>query len=291
MVKPARSVSIAVVVLLAACAGSLGASGLPQESTRSAPDEPSIVAARADSLLMSGAASAALDLLDVALADKGPHPELSSLAARAAVNLGMVTEPEDRDRARRFYEVAEAYAERRISVDSTDAHAWEWLAVSRGRRTLTEGRRTRATLANDIRTAASRALALDSLRPGAHHVLGMWHAEIRRLNTFERLGAGALGGDDFGSASWDRAIHHLETATRLAPDAPVHGVELARLYLDVDRLDDALTVLRRVVKLDAREPGDVLLRTEAEALLARLEGGFPPASPAVSDREASSPPN
>lgn len=254
------------------------------------------VAARADSLLAADEAIAALDLLDAALAGKGAgdgavvgsDPDLSWRAARVAVNLGMVVEAEDSDAARERYETAEAYADARIAADSADAQAWEWLAIARGRRTLTVGLRTRATLVNGVRSAAARALALDSLRPGAHHVLGMWHAEIRRLNTFERLGAGAFGADDFGEATWDDAVLHLETATRLAPAGLVHGLELAKVYLDVDRPDDAAAELQRVTALDTRDPGDALIRTEAAALLARLEGGWVPAE--VSDREASSRP-
>jgi len=184
----------------------------------------------------------------------------------------MLAEPTSKDHAREWYHRAESYAEARIEVDSTDARAWEWLAIARGRRSLTEGLRTRATLVNGIRAASRRALALDSLRAGAHHVLGMWNAEVRRLNTFERLGAGALGADDFDQASWDGAVHHLETAAELAPDGLVHGLELARTYVDLDRTDDAVTELRRVLALDLREPGDAIVREAAEALLERLRG-------------------
>lgn len=265
--------------------------GAAQQTEAPAPDEPASVAARADSLLASDAAGAALDLLDAELADKGPTEELSWRAAQVAVHQGMVAESSDEEAARDRYRAAESYAERRIAVDSTDARAWEWLAIARGRRTLTEGLRTRATLANGIREASSRALALDSTRAGAHHVLGMWHAEIRRLNALERLGAGAFGGDDFDQASWERAVHHLEEAARLAPDEPVHGVELAKVYLDLDRTAEAAAELRRVTALETREPGDALLRAEAEELLARVQRGGPTPSPRpdLSDREAASP--
>jgi len=229
--------------------------------------------ARADSLHARGELRAALDLLDSLVVDKGPGPELSWRAARTAVNRGMLIERTDRDGAREAYLRAEAYTRAAIDVDSADARAWEWLGIARGRRTLTEGLRTRATLANGVREASLRALALDSTLSGAHHVLGMWHAEVRRLNTFERLGAGALGADDFGDATWDAAVSHLERATRLAPGALVHGVELARVYLDIDQREAALAELRRVVALEAVEPSDELLRSEAHGLLADLDGG------------------
>jgi len=243
------------------------------------------VAARVDSILRTDEPEAALDLLDPILADIGPHAELSWRAARAAVNRGMLLEPRSEDEARNVYRRAESYAQERIDADSTDARAWEWLAVARGRRSLTEGMRTRATLVNGIRAASEHALRLDSARAGAHHVLGMWNAEIRRLNTFERLGAGALGADGFGEASWDDAVHHLETATRLAPEGLVHGLELARIYVDLDRTDDAITELRRILSLDVREAGDGIVRAEAEALLEDL--GAPELEP-VSDSEGAS---
>ncbi len=244
------------------------------------------LAARADSLLLTGDVRAALALLDEALETEGPVVELSWRAARAAVNHGMRQEPDSEDRAREWYRRAETYADARIEADSSDARAWEWLAIARGRRSLTEGMRTRATLVNGIRDASARALALDSARAGAHHVLGMWHAEIRRLNTFERLGAGALGADDFDEATWDEAVHHLETATRLAPEGLVHGLELARTYTDVDRPEDAVVELRRILALEIREPGEEIVRREAVELLGRLrEGGEAP----LSDSEDASP--
>jgi len=234
-----------------------------------------------DSLHASGDLEDALHVLDSLLMNKGPGPELSWRAARAAVNRGMLIEKEDRDAAREAYLEAEAYALAGIEADETDAAAWEWLAVARGRRSLTEGLRTRATLVNGVRDASMRALALDSTRSGAHHVFGMWHAEIRRLNTFERMGAGALGADDFGKASWDDALFHLERAASLAPEALVHGLELAKVYRDVDRDEDAIRELRRVIALDALEPTDELLRAEARELLGTLEGGErPEADPA-----------
>lgn len=226
---------------------------------------------RADTLHEQGRAAEALAVLDSLVEVEGPGPEVSWRAARTAVNLGML-EPE-REEAKSWYLRAEGYADARIAVEPEDARAWEWLGVARGRRTLTEGLRTRATLVNGVREASMQALALDSTLSGAHHVLAMWHAEVRRLNTFERLGAGALGADDFGDATWDAAVHHLERAVDLAPGALVHRLELAKVYDDIDRRDDAVAQLRRVLELEAVEPSDVVVRREAEDLLAELEGG------------------
>jgi tetratricopeptide (TPR) repeat protein len=226
---------------------------------------------RADALHDEGRAADALALLDSIVEAEGPGPDVSWRAARTAVNLGMLAE--EGEEAKSWFLRAEAYAEARIAVEPEDARAWEWLGVARGRRTLTEGLRTRATLVNGVREASLKALALDSTLSGAHHVLAMWHAEIRRLNTFERLGAGALGADDFGEASWDAAVEHLERAVALAPEALVHRLELARVYEDVDRRGDAITQLRTILELEGTEPSDAVVRLEAESLLGELEGG------------------
>jgi Flp pilus assembly protein TadD len=111
-------------------------------------------------------------------------------------------------------------------------------------------------------------LALDSLSAGAHHVLGEWHAEIRRLSGLERWAARELLGlDEIGNASWDDAVEHLERAVALAPDVLVHRLDLARAYLDVGRKEDARRELQEVLDLPAVEPIDSLQKESAIRLL------------------------
>ena len=55
-----------------------------------------------------------------------------------------------------------------------------------GRTALSLGTRDRIRYAERIRTLSRRALATDPDHAGALHVMGMWHAEISRLNGFSR---------------------------------------------------------------------------------------------------------
>ena len=187
-------------------------------------------------------------------------------AAREAVNLGMLS-ADGTDRAA-WYEAAEGYARRARAADPNGIRGAEWLAIALGRRALDMGPRARVRLATEIRAIAEEALSLDSLSAGAHHVLGEWHAEIRRLSGLERwLARSFLGGDVFEQASWEEAEVHLLRATELEPGGLIHHLGLAQLYLDRGQLDQARDQLREVLDRPAVEPVDPLHKQAAQDLL------------------------
>lgn len=187
-------------------------------------------------------------------------------AARETVNLGMLAA--DDDEAAAWFGAAEDYARRAVAQAPQAPEGHQWLAIALGRRALLEGPRARVHLSEQVRNAALRALELDPDAAGAHHVLGQWHAEIQRLGGLARFTAERiLGGATFREASWDRAEHHLSRAVELEPRALVHRVALARLYLDLDRADEARTELRAAVGLPTTQPTDPVTRDEARELL------------------------
>jgi Tfp pilus assembly protein PilF len=127
-------------------------------------------------------------------------------------------------------------------------------------------------LAEEVRRQALRVLELDSLHAGAHHVLGQWHAEVRRLSGVSRFFARhVLGAEVLDQASWDQAVRHLERAVELAPQGIIHHLELARVYLDRDREADARDELREVLQRPALEPTDPLHKQEAVRLMGELD--------------------
>lgn len=118
---------------------------------------------------------------------------------------------------------------------------------------------------DDARKAAERALALDPEWADAHWMLGML-----------TVPAAAMQGDDArpqDRAAIDSAIGHLEKAAAgRAYDTNV-PVVLGRLYLQVDRPDDAVKVLRTLYDRDngALEAG-VLLAQALDGANRRNEG-------------------
>lgn len=191
-------------------------------------------------------------------------------ASRSAVDLAE-SEP-DAARRRELFLLGERYARRAVAADSTDAEARFHLARALGRRALSVGVRERVRFAVEVREQAQAALRLAPDHPGALHVLGMWHAEVKRLSGVERWFAqNLLGGRVFGQANWDDAVSYLERAVAVDPDRLSHHLDLALIYADVREKAKARTHLERVVAAEARtDYNDPLYKRQAEAALAKL---------------------
>jgi tetratricopeptide (TPR) repeat protein len=206
----------------------------------------------------------ALETFRTVLAGHPDRYEALWRAAREAVSLGMLAE----DGGGAWYEEATRYARRAVEVDPDGVAGHEWLAVALGQNALDEGARTRVRLAEEIRTVALRTLELDPSNAVAHHVLGEWHAEIKRLSGVARwMAEKLLGADAFGDASWEAARENLERAVELSPANLVHHLALGRLYLDLDRPQEARARLQDVLDRPVRTPTDPLHKRHARRLL------------------------
>jgi tetratricopeptide (TPR) repeat protein len=148
-----------------------------------------------------------------------------------------------------LFGVAHLYAEAAVRTDSLGAEGHFQLSQALGRLSRTKGGKERVRFARRIYDAAAAAIALDPTHDGAYHVLGAWHAEIRRLSGLTRFFARTfLGAGFMNRASLDSAVVHLERSVELDPDYLFHHLELAQVYLDLEREDDAVRALEEVVR-------------------------------------------
>lgn len=208
----------------------------------------------------------AMDTLEAAVERHPGHEGALLAAAREALTLGILSS--EADESERWYQTSEEYARRALEVDSTSLEARYWLAAALGRRALMESPRSRVRMAKEIRTLADRILAGDLDHAGAHHVIGMWHAEIRGLRSVTRFFAEhLLGADEFDDASWVAAIEHLERAVELDPAMLLFRIDLARVYAERDRPEEARAQLREVLDRPTIHPIDPRLKQEAQELL------------------------
>lgn len=172
-----------------------------------------------------------------------------------------------------LYARAERYARRAVAADSLGADGHFALAAAVGRASLTMGKKERIRRARIIRDEAQRAITLNPRHDGAYHILGRWNAEIMRLSGFSRFFAKSLlGAGIFGEASWDGAISNMEHAVALDPGRLYHRLELAQIYVDRKRYDDARAELRDLEALPNREIMDSVYRRQAEALSRKIAG-------------------
>jgi tetratricopeptide (TPR) repeat protein len=170
-----------------------------------------------------------------------------------------------------LYARSERFARRAVAADSNGADGHFALAAAIGRESLTKGTKERIRMAKVIRDEAMRTIALNPRHDGAYHILGRWNAEIMRLSGFSRFFAKSfLGAGIFKQASWDNAIANMEKAVELDPGRIYHRLELAEIYVDRKRWNDARAQVRQVADLPERELLDSTYKAEAARLAARI---------------------
>jgi tetratricopeptide (TPR) repeat protein len=217
----------------------------------------------------------ALRHFQAALALDSTSYEANWKAARAIADVAKQIEGNaDSLKKRRdsLYTVGRSYAERAIRADSVGADGHYALAMVLGRLSRTKGSKERVRYAKLIFDEASRAVALNPNHDGAHHVLGAWNAEVKRLSAIQRFFAKALFGGGFMSvANWDDAVMHLERAVALNPEHIYHRLELAEVYTDLGRYSKAREQLTVIPTLPIRDVLDAQYKEDAAALLADIK--------------------
>lgn len=130
-------------------------------------------------------------------------------------------------------EAARSHAQAAIVARPRDAEGHFSLARAVGRKALSVGTMDRIRFSKIVYAEALEALSYDSTHAGALHVLGMWNAEIMRVNGLARAFAKTfLGAQVFAKANWDEAQRLLEAAVKHDPTRMVHRLDLAGIYTD-----------------------------------------------------------
>jgi tetratricopeptide (TPR) repeat protein len=187
-------------------------------------------------------------------------------ASRSDVDLGSY----ERDDEKRglYYKNAERYARSAVEVNPGDAEGHFNLARALGKNALSQGPKARIKYAKDVREQALACLKIDPKQAGCLHVMGMWNAEVMRLNGFTRMMAkNFLGGQIFGSASWPEAKRYMEASVASEPDRIIHHLDLGGVYRDTDDRAKAKAEFEAVMKLPNRDYNDHHFKAEADAAL------------------------
>jgi tetratricopeptide (TPR) repeat protein len=161
---------------------------------------------------------------------------------------------------------AKTHADDAIAAKTDDAEGHFCLARAIGRKALTVGTMDRIKYSKIVRLEALEALKFDSTHAGALHVLGMWNAEIMRVNGLARAFARTfLGAGVFSLASWDEAQRLLEASVRIDPDRIVHHLDLGMIYADRGNRSKALEQFEWIARAPVREFNDELYKKQAAA--------------------------
>ena len=172
-----------------------------------------------------------------------------------------------------LYGVAVAMAEGAVYLDSLDAEGHAILAAAIGRLSRTKSGKERVRYGKEIYDEAARALELNPDHDGAHHVIGAWHAEIKRLSGITRFFAKTfMGGGFMDRASRDSAVAHLVRATEIKPEYLFHHLELAEVLIDLEHYAEARQQLQIVLELPVTDVADPAHKETATDLLEEIRG-------------------
>ncbi len=167
-----------------------------------------------------------------------------------------------------LYTAARAEGEAAVRVRPNGADGHFIVGQALGRLSRTKGGKERVRFARLIYDEGMKAIALDSTLDGAYHLVGAWHAEVKRLSWFQRKAAALLFGGGFLSmGNWADAQRYLERAVALKPQDIFHHLELAEIYVDVGKYSPARDQLRAIHDLPIADVLDHEYKTRAATLL------------------------
>lgn len=187
--------------------------------------------------------------------------------ARVESELGEEAKDEER---RRLIAAAVEHARAAIKAAPDEAQAHVWLAAALRQQAEMEGHRTRAGLWREIKSELDRAIGLDAGISRAYLERGRWHRRLATRSLWERTLSRVRFAKVPRGASMDNAVRDLEKAVELAPQAIEARMELARVYLALERGADARRELERAIGAPVNRPRDPGLQAEAKVLLEKL---------------------
>lgn len=214
-------------------------------------------------------AAGALSHYQQAISSDPSSYEAAWKASRSAIDIGSYANP--LQRRNMLFSTGEQYARRAVSLNPGDAEGHFALARALGKTALHESRTNRIKYATEIRNQALECLRISPQHAGCLHVMGMWNAEVMRLNSVARMVAKSfLGGKIFGTANWKDAVRYMEAAVMAEPQRIVHHVDLGEVYRDVGDKAKAKAEFETVLRLPVSDVNDPVYKEQARSGLARL---------------------
>jgi tetratricopeptide (TPR) repeat protein len=186
--------------------------------------------------------------------------------ARVFVCTGEVAEGGARDT---LFHAAERYARLCIAADSTVAEGHTWLAGALGYLALDAPAREQLDLTRELLHEVDRALALNADDDVALSIQGSCFRALGNIGWLQRQLASLFIGS-VPSGGYREAETALKKAIALAPLVMRHVYELAVLYLDWGRKEEARAALEHAATLPVRTAIDRPRLEKIKALLDAL---------------------
>ena len=193
--------------------------------------------------------------------------------SRAHIDIGdMIPESSQNLQEKRMeeYSAAEQYARRAVKADPNSTWGHFYVAASLGNIAMLSPVEKQIDLAEEIRRAVERAIALDPQNGFAYHAYGVWHRKMAEIGKMSRMFASVLYGRSVPGGSLEKSIDYLRKAVELNPRVIVSRLELARSYAAVQDWPSARNYLKSIQDLPVQFSDDARHKRDAEQLLAEI---------------------
>ena len=172
-----------------------------------------------------------------------------------------------------LYTRAREYGEAAVRVNPKGADGHFAIGQALGRLSRTKGGKERVRFAKIIYDEGMKAIELDSTHDGAYHLIGAWHAEVKRLSGFQKFFAKTLfGGGFLDKGNWEDAQRYLQRAVALKPQNIFHRLELAEVYVDLGQYSKAREQFNAIEPLPIADVLDHEYKQEAKQILEDIKG-------------------
>ncbi len=230
-----------------------------------AQDSISATEQQADSLYEAYEEKKALNLYQQVLEENPTHYQALWRTSFLYSRIGNRLENEEDQRA--YFNKGIELAEKALNVDSTHTQSNFVMAVAMGRKALISGARDRVAASRAIKKYVDRALAQDSTNAGAWHVLGRWHFKVANLSWIERAAANTLFGGIPGDATNEKAAEAIEKAISLNDDYILYYYDLAKVYEEMGKEQEAISSCRTALEKPLLTPDDQDLKNDCKQLI------------------------
>lgn len=178
-------------------------------------------------------------------------------------------ELEDNKNAELYINEAIKFAELFIKKYPESAAAHSYLAMSYGNLAMFKGGRDRVKLAHKIKDNASSSVEMNPNDYLPYLILGIYNREIAGLNWFERAFANTFFGE-VPKGSYAESEMMFKKALSIMPDMIIALYHLSRTYQKMERKDDEVRLLRKVMNLPLRDFRDKYAKIKAQDRLKEL---------------------
>src|SRR5881296_1020848 len=229
-----------------------------------------------DSAHVALAPAQALQHFRAALAEDSTNYAALWRAGRELVDIAKQIEGKD-DSSKHLrdslYTAARAFGEAAVRVNPNGADGHFTIGQALGRLSRTKGGKERVRFAKIIYDEGMKAIELDSTHDGACHLIGAWHAEVKRLSGFEKFFAKTLyGGGFLDKGNWEDAQKYLQKAVALKPSNIFHRLELGEVYVDLGQYSKAREQFNAIEPLPIADVLDPQYKKEAKQILDDIKG-------------------